>query len=223
MSPAQDTRILDSRQLRAAADQAVHFFSSTSRQVLKRAARLRPRQDDGNIVAIPTVYQGLNAGPSPGVVVGIVLGSVLGFLLILWLLWSLSNGGGFIRSSRYEEEEHYSRRSRSPRPRRSSRRTEMRSRSPARRERDRVIRQERIIRDVNPPREPSRLRETVIADDPPRPERRVEGDDIVEVIEEHSSIAAPPRRGKSKRNSGYRSVDPGLFAGGSDVQHSVRR
>ena len=53
----------------------------------------------------------------------------------------------------------------------------MTSRSPVRRER--VIRQERIVRDVNPgPREPSRIRETVIVDDGPRVERRVEGDDM---------------------------------------------
>lgn len=40
---------------------------------------------------------------------------------------------------------------------------------------------------------------------------RVEGDDIVEVIEEHS----PPRQEKRGRSSGYRLVDPGGFAGGS--------
>jgi len=76
----------------------------------------------------------------------------------------------------------------------------MASRSPRR---ERVIRQERIIRDVNPGRAPSRIRETVIVDDLPPPERRVEGDDIVEVIEEHSSIGVPPRR-QSRRGSGYR-------------------
>jgi len=75
----------------------------------------------------------------------------------------------------------------------------MTERSPRR---ERVIRQERIIRDVNPPRQPSRMRETVIVDDLPPVERRVEGDDIVEVIEEHSSIGAPPRR--SGRGSSYR-------------------
>lgn len=41
------------------------------------------------------------------------------------------------------------------------------------------------------------------------PERRVDGDDIVEVIEEQSSVA--PRR-KSRRGSGtYRSVDPLMY------------
>jgi hypothetical protein len=67
-----------------------------------------------------------------------------------------------------------------------------------------VVRQERIVRDVPPPREASRVRETVIVEES-RPERRVDGDDIVEVIEEHSSIGdAPPPRRKSRRSSGYR-------------------
>lgn len=80
----------------------------------------------------------------------------------------------------------------------------MASRSPRR---ERVIRQERIIRDsVPPPREPSRIRETTLVDEfnRPPPERRVEGDDIVEVIEEHDSIDVPPPRRKSRRSSGYR-------------------
>ncbi|KAI7348440.1 hypothetical protein KC354_g13606 [Hortaea werneckii] len=190
---SQDARALDARQL-----------------LPRIIPRIQPRQDaNGNVVAIPTVYKGLNSGLSPGAVVGVVLGSVFGFLLILWLLWTLSNGGGFIRSSRYEEDDYYSRRSRSPRRRR---RTEMRSRSPAKRERDRIIRQERIIRDSQAQRQPSRMRETVIVDDMPRPERRVDGDDIVEVIEEHSSNAAPPRRGKGRRGSGYRRGAPGNFS-----------
>lgn len=43
--------------------------------------------------------------------------------------------------------------------------------------------------------------------------RRVPGDDVVEVIEEHSSVA--PRRKSSRRASGgYRSVDPLLHGGG---------
>ncbi|KAI6797700.1 hypothetical protein KC332_g14217 [Hortaea werneckii] len=213
MSPpsSQDTRALDARQLRSTANQAADSASRTARELLPRIiSRIHPRQDaNGNIIAIPTVYKGLNSGLSPGAVVGIVLGSVAGFLLILWLLWTLSNGGGFIRSSRYEEDDYYSRRSRSPRRRR---RTEMRSRSPARRERDRIIRQERIIRDSQAQRQPSRMRETVIVDDLPRPERRVDGDDIVEVIEEHSSNGAPPRRGKGRRGSGYRRGAPGNFS-----------
>jgi hypothetical protein len=82
----------------------------------------------------------------------------------------------------------------------------MTSRSPGRRER--IIRQERIVRDsMPPPREPSRIRESVYVDEVRGGERRVDGDDIVEVIEEHSSVGVPPPRRKSKRASGgYRSV-----------------
>ncbi|KAK4548827.1 hypothetical protein LTR36_008600 [Oleoguttula mirabilis] len=220
-SASQDTRILDSRQLRDIALQAAQSLSHTAKQLLERIPHIQPRQSNG-IVAIPTVYAGINSGPAPGAVVGIVLGSVCGFLLLIWLFWSLSNGSTFMRSTQDEEVSVVRRRSRSPRSRRSSRRTEMTSRSPARRER--VIRQERIVRDINPPRAPSRIRETVIVDDLPLPERRVDGDDIVEVIEEHSSIGgAPPPRRKSRRESGYRSVNPDLFAGGDYPQHAVRR
>ena len=49
--------------------------------------------------------------------------------------------------------------------------------------------------------------------------RRVDGDDVVEVIEEHT----PPRRKKGHRSSGYRSVDPNAYAGGGYPQHSIRR
>ena len=41
------------------------------------------------ILAIPTTYNGLNAGLSPGTVVGIVLDAVGGFLLILWILYTI--------------------------------------------------------------------------------------------------------------------------------------
>lgn len=158
---ASDTRTLESRQLSTAIAEPIPLLVA--------------RQNDAGLVGIPYYYQ--YGGPAPGAVAGIVLGSVAGFLLLIWLFWSLSNGGGFIRTSQYEEEDVVvRRRSRSPRSRRSSRQTEMRSRSPRR---ERVIRQERIIRDVNPGgREPSRVRETVIVDSGPRVERRVENDDI---------------------------------------------
>lgn len=164
-----------------------------------------PRQND---IAIPAQYAGINDGPAPGAVAGIVLGSVAGFLFIVWLLWLISNGGGVLRSSTYTEDDVVvsRRRSRSPGTRRShgrSQRTEMTSRSPRR---ERVIRQERIVRDRSMPaaRETSRLRESVNFED--RPERRVDGDDIVEVIEEHSSVGVPPpRRSKGgRKSSGYR-------------------
>jgi hypothetical protein len=50
----------------------------------------------GEMLAIPTTYMGLNSGPSPGVIVGIILGSVAGFLLLWWLIYAIFNiGGGF--------------------------------------------------------------------------------------------------------------------------------
>lgn len=196
---AADRRVIDSRQLLSHLQSA----AQSTHDLLRRSiARLQPRQSVAG--AIPTNYQGLNSGPAPGAVAGIVLGSVAGFLLLLWLFYALSQGGGFFRANQDTEEEVVVRRSRSPpRRRRSRARTEMTSHSPRR---ERVIRQERVVRDFPPPREPSRVRETIVVEES-RPERRVEGDDIVEVIEEHSSVA-PPRR-KSRRNSGgYRSVDP---------------
>ncbi|KAK3068441.1 hypothetical protein LTR53_013981, partial [Teratosphaeriaceae sp. CCFEE 6253] len=183
---AKDTRALEARQhLPHLAQRAARTLAGTTAPLLPRTPpTLAPRQNDGQLIAIPLFYQ--YGGPAPAAVAGIVLGSVLAFLLLMWLFWSLSNGGGsFIRTSSYQEELSDRRRSRSPRSRRSSRQTEMRSRSPPRRER--VIRQERIVRDRTmggggggppPPREPSRIRETVIVDDLPRMERRVDGDDI---------------------------------------------
>lgn len=194
-----DTRVLESRQLHDLATKAAR----TAGQLLKRIPRLQTRQDNGGILAIPTQYQGLNAGPAPGAVVGIILGSIAGFLILIWLLWILSTGSGFIRSTALTEEDVVvRRRSRSRTTRRT--RTEVSDRSP-RRDRERVIRQERIVRDIPPPREPSRIRETIIMNGSrPPPERRVEGDDIVEVIEEHSSVGVPPPRRKTRRSSGYR-------------------
>lgn len=52
-------------------------------------------------------------------------------------------------------------------------------------------------------------------------ERRVPGDDIVEVIEEHSDIR-PPRRERSRRNSGYRSVDPEIYSEDDYSQYPAR-
>ncbi|MCJ1364403.1 hypothetical protein MMC16_003513 [Acarospora aff. strigata] len=168
------------------------------------------------VVAIPTTYSGLDAGPPPANIIGIVLGSVAGFLLILWLLYTCSNMGG--GGEAVGEEVVTRRRSRSPR--RSSRsRSEMmesrRSRSP-----------------LPPPRRESR-RETIIVEDrrapapmpmpmpAPAPIILEREDDIVEVIEEHSP---PPRvRSSRDRNSGYRPVDADLYAGGNRPIRKVSR
>ena len=195
---AADTRVLDSRQLR----NAMRAISATAREITAHISLPRFLKRQSTVLAIPTQYQGLRAGPAPGTVVGIVLGSVAGFLFVLWLLWMASNGTSFIRTTAIEEEDVViRRRSRSPRSHRS-RRPEMSEGGPRR---ERVVRTERIVRDsVPPPREPSRIRETIVVEES-RPERRVQGDDIVEVIEEHDSIGEiPPPRRKSRRSSAYR-------------------
>ncbi|KAF2478271.1 uncharacterized protein BDR25DRAFT_321331 [Lindgomyces ingoldianus] len=141
---------------------------------------------------IPTYYS--TSGPTPGTVVGIVLGSVAGFLLIVWLLWSLTNLSG--RSAIAGEEEIVVRRRRgshSPHSRRSRRstRTEVRefSRSPRRREH--IIVDERR---AGPP--PPRARSIIVEE-----RIRVPNDDVVEVIEEHDDYRT--RRG-SRRSGNYR-------------------
>lgn len=240
---ASDTRILDARQPLAPAAHPITI--PTNNDIPRRV--LEPRQQNG-IVPIPTVYQGLDSGPAPGAVVGIVLGSVLGFIFLIWLLWILSNGSTFIRTNRDEEEDIVvsRHRERTTDRRRRSRRTEMLEKAPRSPRRDRVYRSERIARDFPAPaqsRGTSRVRgETVFVDDPPRTERRVDGDDIVEVIEEHSSVGGggPPRRKSKRASSGYRSVsnfqppyspqppggfrpvDPDLYAGGNYPQRPVR-
>lgn len=210
---AEDTRILDSRELATAARRAAATLPQHTRHLLRRIsspATLLTKRNNNDPACqagyIAGCYQ--FGGATPPAVVGIVLGAIAGFLLIMWLLWVLSNGTTFIQTSNLQEEDVVvRRRSRSPgrstrRSHRSTYREEMRHSSPRR---ERVIRQERIVRDVPPPRmDSSRVRETVIVEER-GPDRRVDGDDIVEVIEEHSSIGgAPPPRRKSKRSSGYR-------------------
>ncbi|QIW99657.1 hypothetical protein AMS68_005175 [Peltaster fructicola] len=166
-------------------------------------ATLASRQSQEGVYPIELQYQGLSGGLSPAAVVGITLGSVAGFLLLMWLLWTLSNGSTFIRTTG-ELEEVDTVRTRS-RGKRARSRREMQSRSGS--SPQRVYRSERIIRDFPPQsRSPSVMRDrdrsqaggrTIIVEE--RTERRVEGDDIIEVMEEHSSVDAPRR--KSRRQS----------------------
>lgn len=148
---------------------------------------IHPRQQVTPAI-IPTYYR--IDGPAPGAVVGIVLGSVAGFLLILWLLYSLTNvGSGNNIAGEEEIVVRRRRNSHSGRSRRSTR-TEVReySRSPRRSGggRSAVIVEER--------RGP-RPRSIVVEE-----RSRVPGDDVVEVIEEDDYR---PRR-NSRRGSGYR-------------------
>lgn len=144
---------------------------------------------------IPTYYN--LSGPQPGTVVGIVLGSVAGFLLVVWLLFSLTQGNGFAMAGATTamagEEEIVVRRRRNShggRSRGSRRVTEVRevSRSPRRSGgRSQIIVDER--------RPPTRTRSIIVEE-----RHRVPGDDIVEVIEENDEY----RERRGSRRGDYR-------------------
>tara|TARA_R110002003_G_scaffold6_6_gene305 strand:+ start:14112 stop:14732 length:621 start_codon:yes stop_codon:yes gene_type:complete len=144
---------------------------------------------------IPTYYN--LSGPTPGTVVGIVLGSVAGFLLIVWLLYSVTNGGGMSvgnTTAMAGQEEIVVRRRRGSHGggrSRGSRHTQVRevSRSPRRSSgRSQIIVEER--------RAPPRARSIIVEER----HHRVPGDDVVEVIEEHDEY----RERRGSRRGGYR-------------------
>ena len=223
LRPRASSSSIHSLSLRPPIPSSFHFapqlpsFSKPTRtneplQHLTRSlTSLLRRQVDPSV--IPTTYSGLNAGPTPGTVVGIVFGSVAGFLLVLWLIYSIFNTRGFSRDiSSLEEEVVVRRRSRSPRrssPRRSSPR-----RPPSSRSRSETI---EVSRNRSPRRETRR--ETVILEETRRAPQRE--DDIVEVIEEHSPVRRVRR--ESRRESGYRTVDPEAYGGGDRPLRKVRR
>jgi len=198
---------------------ASRSFDSLSRLIPRRsltssASQLPPNlisssKRQAQILAIPTTYAGLNAGPKPGTVVGIVLGSIAGFLLILLLVYNIVNLSG----NRNQTTTVIKERRRSP-PRSESPSTvetrsetvEVRSnRSPAPRRqstrRETIVVEERISRPVDPPRE----------------------DDIIEVFEEHSPPRRPSKREGRRVSGGFRTVDPAEFGGGSAPMRKVSR
>ena len=184
-----------------------HLSESTTLQPLVRTVASLLRRQQG-VFPIPASYAGLDAGPDAGTVVGITLGSVAGFLLVLWLIYTCFNMGSGLGNGAIVAEEVVSRRSVSPRPRRSR---PSRTRSPSRSEMSEVR---------SPPRREGSRRETVIIEETRRPVERE--DDIVEVFEEHSP-PPPPRRVRSQRASGYRNVDPDSYGGGERPLRNVRR
>lgn len=194
-------------------EQSLHSLENPLSSFFRRQnAQPKP----ANPTLIPYTYAGLNADPPPGEVVGIVFGSVGAFLVILLLIYTCINMGN--RNSSVEEEVVVRRRSRSPRRTVSRSRSrseviEVRQQSPPRRSPPRRSPPRR-----SPPRRETR-RETVVMEETRRAPVEHE-EDIVEVIEEHS----PPRRsGGSRRQSGYRTVDPEAFGGGSRPIRKVSR
>jgi cytoskeletal protein RodZ len=174
----------------------------SSRSTLSSFSSTLPKRQQ-YILAIPTTYDGLNSGPAPGAVAGITLGSVFGAILLLYLILLILRqytGRSIVQTEIIESHHHHNHRSRRSRSR--STRSQMT-------ERRRTVREEttRVERSVSRPR--------------PMPEESVvveeEEDDIVEVIEEQS----PERR--PSRKSGYRTVDPAEFGGGSGARRKLSR
>lgn len=187
------------------------FHSQPLRRAIPPELSSVSKRQSSSIIAIPTTYDTLNNSPAPGVVAGIVLGSVAGFLLLIYFTYTIFTlgRGGFRRNETIIEEEVIRRRSRSPR-RSRSRSEVLEVRTPPRRE----SRRETV----------TEIRETISR---PRSRSVVSsshgGEDIVEVIEEHSP-APPPRRKPSNRVSGsFRTIDPLEPGGGSAPRRSIRR
>jgi len=181
---------------------------------------------------IPSGYGALNSGPDPGTVVGIVLGSVGAFLLCMYLVYMCMSLGQPVDTESYGTASVVTRRSRAKvRKHRHSRRetVEIRASRPA----SAVIVEEavpRVERVVVEERRRSVSRPPPIVPVPPRVVRADDSDDEIVVEEEHSP---PPRRHRSKRRSsggshsrresGYRDIDPDRFAGGDASIREVRR
>ncbi len=203
-------------------------------KVPKRQETVRPVN---GIVAIPATYRNLD-GPPAGQVVGIVLGSVFGFILLIWLIYSLSKP-----KDRVIEDSVVTREPPMRERRKSRHNHRRRSRSPSIdvERRERVIRETREVVTDGPgtvpmpvpmpmyQREPQLVGEFVEE----RRERGVsrartatsDGMDEVVVIEEHSRSPPKSRRpSRSRRGSGgYRPVDPDRWGGGDADMRRVRR
>ncbi len=192
-------------------------LSSPSSHIM--AAASNPLAKRQNIIAIPATYSDANTSQPPGNIVGIVFGSVAGFLFLLYLIYLCMNARGgrneivadeevVVRSSRRGSRS--SRRAETIEVSRSSSSSSHSSRSrPPRRSSGREIRTERII----------------VGERRSAPPPLARDDDIVEVIEEHSPPPPPRRQSRSSRRpeSGYRSVDPEAYAGGSRPVREVIR
>ncbi|KAF7177088.1 hypothetical protein CNMCM7691_004736 [Aspergillus felis] len=154
-------------------------------------------------ISIPASYGRLDDGPSPGTVAGIVLGSVAGFIFLLYLAYlglGLNNkpNPDDVEVSTVTTESALSRRVRRAR------------RGGSGGGRVEVVEERRR-------RHPD---DHIVVEESVTSASRTDDGDVVEVLEEHSSIdgpVAPPRsRSRRSRVSGsYRTVDPYEYGGGS--------
>lgn len=144
---------------------------------------------------IPTYYD--LSGPQPGTVVGIVLGSVAGFLLVVWLLYSLTQGSrvGATTAMAGEEEIVVRRSRRNSHGNRSRRGSHAQMREVSRSPRQSSGRSQIIVEERRGPPPPTRTRSVIVEE-----RRRVPNDDVVEVIEEHDEY----RERRGSRRGGYR-------------------
>lgn len=198
---------------------------------------------------LPATYAGLNNGPAAGTVVGIVLGVVLGYLLLFWLIIAVLTSRAspqYIEADETEielrGEHHSSKRSRrSHRSRRAKSESSVSERPPPRVQREpsrlrteRIVVQERTQSRAPPPRSTSRdVHESIsinINEDrrSRQNERRVAGDDVVEVVEENTTVSSestpdPKPSRREARRSGVRHVDPNAYAGGNYPRHEISR
>lgn len=205
---------------------------------------------------LPATYAGVNSGPAAGTIVGIVLGVVLGYLLIFWLIVTIigsrNQTANYIEGDDTEivvrRDHHSSRRSkRSHRSRRAKTEVSETSerppppeprvrREPSRQRTERIIVQEtrREQSRPPPPMSPRSDHQGSIDIDinidrrsRAQSERRVEGDNVVEVIEEESataseSVSTPdPQPKRKSRTSGVRHVDPNQYAGGNYPRYDI--
>lgn len=166
-------------------------------------------------ISIPSTYGNLNSSPPPGTVAGIVLGSVGGVVLLLYLTFLALNPGGLARGSTSVIDEEVVVRSRS-------------RHSPSRRSDVIEVVEERDQRDYRRdsyrrPGSGSRRAGThIVVEESETGTSMTDDPDVVEVIEEESSvmssISPAPRRGgggSRRSQSGYRTVNPRSYAGES--------
>ncbi|CAM1511426.1 Fc.00g089390.m01.CDS01 [Cosmosporella sp. VM-42] len=167
-----------------------------------------PRQSTNTFVAIPATYGSQHSSPSPGAVAGIVLGSVAAFILLLYIVYAILHGGPVLFRKASSES---SLGSRSVVSFRTATRAKKRSSRVS--ETTEIHSRER----VSPPEAPRGVSPVLTTE---------ESVDEVVVIEEHTP---PPSRGGSRRHSGYRrdsgyrDVDPGRFAGDDEPVREARR